>query len=294
MERGVGREGAQRRGRSRWSRLSRGGARGLVSSLRRAVRVAGRALAFTYFAALGLCLGYVVIPVQRMLARWRRSRPGTAGPDDDLLAQYALHRGSRHFLRVAELLGLARFRWRGTERLGRRPLLVVSNHPSLIDTPVLLACMPQADLVVNREWREKTVLRRAVAQARYLRAEQREEMVREATRRLRAGRSVVIYPEGSRTPAQGLRRFQRGAAHIALEAGCDLVPLLIQVRPRTLVRGERWTCVPEVVPEWRVEVGEPIRAADHLDGSEPRPVAARRLTAVLQEYFEKRWERGDG
>jgi 1-acyl-sn-glycerol-3-phosphate acyltransferase len=272
----------------------RNGARILPAFLGRAARVGGRALAFAYFALLALSVGFLVIPAERMRASARGAAPDGGPAGEELLAQRALHRASRRFVRLLERLHLARVRQRDTELLGRRPLLVVSNHPSLIDTPLLLSCMPQADLVVNRAWRENPVLRKAVAGAGYLRAEEREAVVQEAVARLRAGRSVVIYPEGSRTPAEGLRRFQRGAAHIALEAGCDVVPVVIQVRPRTLVRGQRWADVPDGVPEWRIEVGAPIRAADHLDGTEPRPVAARRLTAVLQDYFEKRWERGDG
>ena len=65
--------------------------------------------------------------------------------------------------------------------------------------------------------------------------------VRHAVERLRAGHSVVVYPEGTRTPAEGLRPFQRGAAHIALRAGCDVVPVCITVTPRALMQGQGWT-----------------------------------------------------
>jgi 1-acyl-sn-glycerol-3-phosphate acyltransferase len=102
---------------------------------------------------------------------------------------------------------------------------------------------------------------------------------------------VVVYPEGSRSPAEGLRRFQRGAAHIALEAGCDILPVTLHVTPRVLMKGQPWTSYPDENPVWRVEVGEPIRPAPGPPG-EGRPLAARRLTGVLEDYFAKRWERG--
>jgi 1-acyl-sn-glycerol-3-phosphate acyltransferase len=233
-------------------------------------------------------LAFVLLPLQRLAARLARREE-----DADLRAQRLIQRASHSFVRLSQALGAIRVCWHGAERLERRPILVVANHPSLIDTPLLTSRMPQADFVVSPEWSRNPYLRRAAAAAGYLRADRGADVVDDAVARLRAGRSVVIFPEGSRTPREGLRRFQRGAAHIALRAGCDLVPVLIQVTPRTLMKGQRWSDLPDRTPEWRIEVGEPIRPAEHLDGSESRPLAARRLTAVLRDHFEKRWDRGE-
>jgi 1-acyl-sn-glycerol-3-phosphate acyltransferase len=257
---------------------------GRASAWARASWVARSSVAFGYYGLGAALFGVAVLPLVRLAG-------GAAGRD--LRAQRVAHWGSRSFVGLMERLGLLRVRWRGTEALRRRPLLVVANHPSLIDTPLLTCCMPQADFVVSAEWRRNPWLRRAVSASGYLPAEGGAAVVEDAVRRLRAGRSVVVYPEGRRTPPEGLRRFQRGAAHIALEAGCDLVPVLIQVRPRLLMKRQSWTELPSERAEWCVEVGEPIRPADHLDGTESRPVAARRLTAILQDHFEKRWDRGE-
>jgi 1-acyl-sn-glycerol-3-phosphate acyltransferase len=170
------------------------------------------------------------------------------------------------------------------------PKLIVANHPSLIDTPLLGAAMPEADFIVGAEWLRNGWMRRAIRLAGYLRAEDGAALVRTAAQRLRAGRSVVVYPEGSRSTPEGLRPFQRGAAHIALEAGCDILPVAIDVTPRVLYRGDSWKSFPDVSPRWRVEFGEPIPCAARP--GESRPLAARRLTGVLEDHFQKRWERG--
>ena len=115
--------------------------------------------------------------------------------------------------------------------------------------------------------------------------------MRQAVERLRAGRSVVVYPEGSRTPAEGQRTFHRGAAHIALRAGCDILPVTISVSPRALMQGQDWTDDPLENPVFRIEVGEAIRPSALL-GGKARALAVRRLTGVLEERFRKRWERG--
>ena len=133
---------------------------------------------------------------------------------------------------------------------------------------------------------------RTIAAAGYLRAASGSALVREAASRLRAGRSIVVYPEGSRSPLEGLRPFQRGIAHIALRAGCDIVPVVISVKPRWLMRGRAFRNLPEEIPEWQIEVGPPIRPADYAQPGESRKEVARRITAMLQDYFEKRWESG--
>jgi 1-acyl-sn-glycerol-3-phosphate acyltransferase len=252
--------------------------------LARASRIVLRAFAFICFGLLGLGISLVAVPVARLADR-------LAGRESkrEFSTQRIIHRAMRSYFRMAGWLGLVQVEWPDVARLQQRPLLIVANHPSLIDTPLLMACLPQADFVVSAKWGDNLFLRGTVSAAGYLRAEDGAKVVSEAVQRLRDGRCVVIYPEGSRTPADGMNPFHRGAAHIALAAGCDLLPIVIQVTPRTLMKGQTWSDIPAPIPLWRIEVGEPIRPALHLTGSERRPLAARRLTAIVKDHFAKRW-----
>ncbi len=246
-----------------------------------------RGFGFATFGLAAACIGWIVLPLQRLAPRWRGR-----GADAALRAQYAIHRGMRLWVRWMGVFDVVRVSVRGGETLRAGPIVVVANHPSLLDTPILLSVMPQADLIVNADWGDNPVLRACVEGAEYLRVEHGAVMVRHAIERLHAGRNLVVYPEGSRTPPEGLRPFERGAAQIALLAGCDIVPVVISVKPRTLMKGQAFADVPESCPEWTVEVGHRIHPADYLHGGERKSAAARRVTAALQEYFEKRWDRG--
>lgn len=259
---------------------------GPFARVARAGRLAKVAVGFSAFGVGGWALGSLVLPLQGFATRLR------GRGDAELRAQRTLHRGARATLDLAWRLGLVEVERLGTEALTRRPGVVVANHPSLLDTPLLASCMPQADFIVSPEWSENPLFRRAVREAGYLRADHGARAVQEAAARLRAGRSVVVYPEGTRTPPEGIGRFQRGAAHVALEAGCDLLPVLIRVHPRALMKGAPWSSYPDEPPRWTVEAGEPIRPAEHLRGDEGRPLAARKLTGILHDWFEKRWDRG--
>jgi 1-acyl-sn-glycerol-3-phosphate acyltransferase len=269
-------------------RLEPAGGRPRARRLLRALRLARVGLCFLYFG-LGVWLaGVTVLPLLR-----RRTRLLGLAPEVGLLhVQRAVHLFCRSFIAcMTRVMRVVEVQWIGAEVLSRGPVLVVANHPSLIDTPLLLSRMPQADFIVSPDWLRRGWLRRTIDAAEYMHSDAGPAVVDEAVARLRAGRSVVVYPEGARTPPEGLRRFQRGAAHIALAAGCDILPVTIQVTPRVLMRGERWTDYPLANPVWRVEVGEPIRP-EPAGSDEPRALAARRLTGVLEEYFGKRCERG--
>lgn len=244
-------------------------------------RVARTGVAFACYGIGGLMLGVVVLPFQRAAGRlFGRTDP------DDLRAQRTIHHGSRLFVWILETLGLMRVRVRGAERLREGPRLVIANHPSLIDTPLLTRYMPQADFVVSPQWSRNPWLRAAATAAGYLRSEDGDAVVREAVARLQSGRCVVVFPEGTRSPIEGLGRFQRGAAHMALQSGCEVLPVVIRVTPRTLMKGQHWSDTPEQLPVWDIEVGDPIDVREHLDGGEPRPVAARKVNTALRDYFE--------
>jgi 1-acyl-sn-glycerol-3-phosphate acyltransferase len=176
----------------------------------------------------------------------------------------------------------------GAERL-RAPgaKLVVANHPSLLDTPMLLALLPEADLVVKSSWADHPALRATVRAAGYLRSEGGPAFVREGARRLRAASTLVIFPEGTRSPREGLGRFQRGAAHLALASGCDLLPVVIRVEPRSLRSDQRWYHVPERTMEFTIRVLEPV-SPSKLPGVDEGPaLAARRLTRALHRLYEQ-------
>lgn len=79
-----------------------------------------------------------------------------------------------------------------------------------------------------------------------------------AEKRLAGGMSVVVFPEGARTPDGKLHRFKRGAYTLATEFGLPVVPITIdgayKVMPRTTM-----------IPHWgtiRLTIHEPILAPE--------------------------------
>jgi 1-acyl-sn-glycerol-3-phosphate acyltransferase len=252
----------------------------MPSQLEKPWRLLQTGLSFAVFGAIVLALGFVAIPLSRRFARDQEP--------PDLRAQRWIHRGASAFIGFMQGVGLMRLERVGTDRLrAGGPLLVVANHPTIFDLPLLLSLMPQADCIVGKAWAENFFLRRVVTAAGYFRNDDGSSVIRACKRHLDAGRSVVIFPEGTRSPAGGLRTFHAGAAFVALRTGQDLLPVLLSCQPPSQTKERNWYDVPAGQLQVRVRVGEPV----HPEPLRYRDVdllqAARRLTAELREDFLK-------
>lgn len=247
-------------------------------------RVAGTGLGFAAFGVSVLLLALVALPV----SRWRSS----STTERQLRMQLTAHHGARIFLLFLERLGVMRLNGYQTERL-REPgaHLVVANHPTLIDVLALLACMPQADCIVSGDRAGNWLLGGMVSACGYVNNDVSKHgaagLVEACSRRLREGRSLIVFPEGTRSPRGGLHPFRRGAAHIALAAECALQPVVIQCDPPTLGKNEKWYDVPDRAFTLTVTVIDPISTKPIAESGATPPLAARRLTCQLREALVK-------
>ena len=148
--------------------------------------------------------------------------------------------------------------------------------------------MPQADCVVKASHYHNPFLARAIKGAGYISDLDGPGLVADCVERLMRGRSVIVFPEGTRSPANDLGPFLRGAAHVALRAGCDPIPVTIKCEPPTLYRGRAWWDVPERQFTLTLTVDEPLVVKDVLEQPMALPRAARVLTTALRDHFERR------
>lgn len=239
-----------------------------------------------YLIGLGAFVGGCFLLERVALPLQRRFGAGREAPD--LRAQRGVHRGCRGYLRFLVALGAMRLEIRGAERLrGDGPRLVVANHPSLLDFVVLSSLMPQADCIVSRAWTDRSPLRGIANAAAYVRDDDPAQLVRECVGRLRRGRSVVVFPEGTRSPAYGLGPFQRGAARIAREADCELQPVLIHWDPPWMYKGWGLGDLPArpIHATVRALQAIPPKPLERGDPGVSTSVASRRLMAELRDLF---------
>ncbi len=257
---------------------AQGGVGRLSETVDRWARIVGTGASFALFGVGALLLGLVAQPILVLGGEEREQR--------QLRMQWLIHRSFRLFVGFMERVGVVSLEVHHAERLPRvGPALLVANHPSLLDYVFLVSQLPQADCVVKREHWANPVTGAVVRAAGYVRNDSGESTLDECVRRLRAGRIVLLFPEGTRSPEAGLGRFQRGTAHVALATGLPAIPITIRCEPRGLMRGQAWYEVPERRMRFSLEVGQPIASEP---AGLPRARASRALTGIYREHFEKR------
>jgi 1-acyl-sn-glycerol-3-phosphate acyltransferase len=142
-------------------------------------------------------------------------------------------------------------------------VVVAANHESFYDILVLLARLPMSvRFLAKRNLFRLPFLGWSIAAAGFIPVDRETRsrntgVVDAALARLQKGRSLVVFPEETRTPTGELLPFKTGAALIALRSGLPLLPLGLAGTLRIQRRGG-FTITPSRVT---LSVGEPIEAA---------------------------------
>ena len=161
---------------------------------------------------------------------------------------------------VAVMRGVFRLEARGTEHVpARGPVLLVSNHSSLLDPPMVGgACPRQLTFLAKAELFAVPGFGRLIQalNARPVRREGADSAaLRVALRTLEQGGALLVFPEGTRGEEGRLREPKPGAALLAVLSGAPVVPVFVRGSGRAWPRGRRLPRPAKV----RVTFGAPLR-----------------------------------
>lgn len=151
------------------------------------------------------------------------------------------------------------------ERLGvsreelARPAVIVSNHQSSVDIPLVLSLPADIRILVSpRVWRTPILGIGARLLSHVLVERDQPEVTLERCReRMAAGASVHAFPEGTRSQDAWPARFRRGPFEIACELGAEVLPLVLHGTNTCVPRDAYWVgdfrmgveALPRVTPE---------------------------------------------
>ena len=227
----------------------------------------------TYFNLVWLgviCLGWSVIALvcyPLLPRRW-----GTA------LGRFGIMAGFRMYSWTLAFTGAYRLDLSALDALrGSPPALLVPNHPSLIDAPLILTRHPNLVCVMKKELMRNIFLGAGSRLARYIPSSQPRQMIKECIEELRRGGTVLLFPEGTRTTRVPLNALTCSAGVIAKHAGVPVQMVIIETDSPYLSKG--WTLfrVPNVPILYRVRLGRRF--------DPPRNAAA--LMEELEREFTK-------
>jgi 1-acyl-sn-glycerol-3-phosphate acyltransferase len=244
-------------------------------------RLFATGLSFSAFGLGGVFLRTLVFPVLGVLATDQRQKT--------LWAQGCVQTSFYIFIGLMHRIGVMTYEINGLEKLNRPNQLIIANHPTLIDIVFLISRIPAANCIVKEKLWHNPYIKGAVINAGYISNGDPEKMIGESVACLKAGGTMIIFPEGTRSVPEAKYKFQRSAAHIAMQANAVVTPVTLSCRPSTLTKAEKWYQIPERRFHLAMQVDDDIVLDDFL-AIEPKTIAVRRFNRYLQNYFEKQRE----
>ncbi|MGL5979682.1 MAG: 1-acyl-sn-glycerol-3-phosphate acyltransferase [Phocaeicola sp.] len=109
-----------------------------------------------------------------------------------------------------------------------KPAVIIANHQSFIDILVLLSLHPKL-VMVTKEWVWKSpIFGRIIRYLDFFHAgEGHEALVDSLQQKVKEGYSIVIFPEGTRSPDCKIKRFHKGAFYLAEDLKIDILPIVL-------------------------------------------------------------------
>jgi 1-acyl-sn-glycerol-3-phosphate acyltransferase len=159
--------------------------------------------------------------------------PGTLFGAVDFSGDLSLLCG-RYWSRAVCFFNRVKVEARGLENvLHDRPQIFVSNHQGYFDIFALMGYLP-----VQVRWFSKRVLfwipfmGWTMSAARFISIDRSDKKaafkaLMEAVQVVKKGRSVIIFPEGTRTPDGEIREFKKGSLILAQRSSAPIVPVSI-------------------------------------------------------------------
>jgi 1-acyl-sn-glycerol-3-phosphate acyltransferase len=174
------------------------------------------------------------------------------------------------------------------------PAIIVANHTSHLDTALLLTTLPverqrkvtvgaAADYFFDAWWR---AIGSALIFATFPIERHGHGLSDTPTKLIEDGWSIVMFPEGTRSPDGWTRRFRPGAAALAITHDIPVLPVAIRGSYAAMPKGRGWPKPGR--PPVHIRYGRPIRPRD---GEGTLPLNARIAAAIetLLDEDESDW-----
>ena len=257
-------------------------AQGLV----RWVRVTLAASSFFFFGLGGALLGFGVLPWLWLMggsARQRRRRCQRC-------VKYAF-RLFHAYMRTWRLLEFDAVSSAKNPRWPRgKAVVLVANHPTLIDTTAILSCLDDVVCIVTPWFGKNPLLWPLLRWCGHIVQKgdtlaDRVSVLDAARERLAQGESLLVFPEGTRSPPGKLGSFQRGGFELALRAGVTLQPVAIRVYPHVLTGKTPWHDLPPCTANYRLEPLEPWLPTEYPVGRQAAREMASQVRLRIVEHL---------
>lgn len=245
-------------------------------------RVVAKILSFLVFGLGGLLLGLVIFPLLNCVIWQKRLRIN--------MARNIIRWTFRGFIEFMRVIGVLTYHIHDLSRLQRNGLLILANHPTLIDTVFLMAFVKHADCIVKSSLWHNPFTAGPVRAANYIRNNDGIHLIEDCTQSLHGKSNLIIFPQGTRGLAETMVKLRRGAANIAIRSQTNITPVSIRCAPLFLTKTEKWWKVPADKPCFTIAIKEDITVNEIVARAKNETLAARYLNTYLENYFMQEHE----
>jgi 1-acyl-sn-glycerol-3-phosphate acyltransferase len=158
-----------------------------------------------------------------------------------------------------------------------RPLIVIANHPSLLDAVLLLGSLPNATCVLKASLLHNPLFGIGARMAAYVSNEDARRMISEACQELQQGAHFILFPEGGRSREFPLGPFSSACILLSKQSQAPMQAVILEFSTPYL--GKHWGLFrpPELPLRIRARLGRRF---------EPPELTAQAL-AELEAYFRE-------
>jgi 1-acyl-sn-glycerol-3-phosphate acyltransferase len=144
------------------------------------------------------------------------------------------HKVANIWAKLLLILTNTRVRVIGAEHiLVGKPQIFMANHQSDFDILIVLAFIPaQFRWIVKKELFHMPVFGAAMRNAGYIEIDRQNHekamiSIEQAARKIREGKSIMSFPEGTRSGDGKIGPFKKGMFHLAIKSGVPIIPISI-------------------------------------------------------------------
>ncbi|MCZ8251446.1 MAG: lysophospholipid acyltransferase family protein [Hylemonella sp.] len=182
---------------------------------------------------------------------------GLPSPLQRRVARHIIRTGFSLYLRLLQRLCQVRLDLQELEALRhiRQPLIVVANHPSLLDAVLLLSVLPNASCVLKAGLLHNPLFGMGARMAGYVSNEDARQMILDSTRSLQEGAQFILFPEGTRTTDFPLNPLSSACVLLSKQSRVPLQTVILEFSTPYL--GKHWGLLrpPELPLSIRARLG---------------------------------------
>lgn len=173
--------------------------------------------------------------------------------------------------------------------LARIPLhgkghMLIANHPSILDAPIILSMLPDVLCVFKSRLTQSLLMPNTARMAGYLSSDMGLDMIRSMEAALKAGKHVLIFPEGTRTSGPVVDAFNAAYALAALRANAPIQLIAIHAHNPVLSKRQHFLDSGRLPARFELTVGPRIEPGDFT--------TSQQINAAVHNWYTRRLQPG--